>query len=58
MSGSLDTVAKELSRYKLHLMAILVVSWNNDGSEPKYDYKFIYANGDRLFCKYGNEINS
>jgi len=39
-AGSLKTVASELAKYNLDLMAVQGVRWDNDNSEPGDDYKF------------------
>jgi hypothetical protein len=44
-SGSLNTVAKELARYKLDLVGVQVVSWNTGGTVSAGDYTFFYGRG-------------
>jgi hypothetical protein len=43
-AGSLVTVSKELSKYKLHLVGVQV-RWEGDGSEQAGKYTFIYRKG-------------
>jgi len=38
------TVASELAKYKLDLVAVQRVRWVKTGSHPADDYIFIYAN--------------
>jgi hypothetical protein len=46
-AGSLMTVAKEISKYKLDLVGIQEVRWDRGGTEPAGEYTF--------FCGKGNE---
>jgi hypothetical protein len=46
-TGSLATVTKELSRYKLYLVGVQEVRWEGGGTEPVGEYTF--------FCGKGNE---
>jgi hypothetical protein len=41
---SLKTVARELAKCKLDLVTVQV-RWVEGGSQPAYDYKFLYGNG-------------
>ena len=51
-SGSLTTVARELSRYKLDLVGIQVVRWDNGGMVRAGDYIYIYI----FFLRKGNHL--
>jgi hypothetical protein len=44
-AGSLVTVSKELSKYKLHLVGEEEVKWECSGSEPAGEYTFFYREG-------------
>jgi hypothetical protein len=44
-AGSLMTVSRELSRYKLHLVGVQEVRWEGDGTEPAGEYTFFYGKG-------------
>jgi hypothetical protein len=46
-AGSLMTVAKEISKYKLVLVRVQEVKWNRGGMEPAGEYTH--------FCGKGNE---
>jgi len=41
---SLTTVASKLAMYKLDLVAVHEIRWNNAGSEPADGYTFFYGN--------------
>jgi hypothetical protein len=43
--GSLKTVSRELSKYKLDLVEIQEVRWDKGGTESADDYTAIYENG-------------
>jgi hypothetical protein len=43
--GSLTTVARELGKYKLDLVGVQVVRWENGGTERAEDYTFFYGQG-------------
>jgi exonuclease III len=43
-AGSLKTVAIELSKCRLDLVAVQEVSWDKGDSQPSYDYTFFYGN--------------
>jgi hypothetical protein len=47
MAGSLMTVSRELSRYKLDLVGMQQVIWEEGGTEHAGKYTF--------FCRKGNE---
>jgi hypothetical protein len=42
---SLKTVASELAKCKLDLVAVKEVRWGIGGSQPADDYIFFYGNG-------------
>jgi endonuclease/exonuclease/phosphatase family metal-dependent hydrolase len=44
-SVSLKTVASELAKYNLDLMAVQEVRWDKVGSQPADDWMFSYGNG-------------
>jgi hypothetical protein len=44
-AGSLMTVANEISKYKLDLMAVQEVRWDRGGTEPAGEYTFFYGKG-------------
>jgi exonuclease III len=44
-SGSLITVARELARYKLHLVGVQEVRWEKGGTVRAGDYTFFYGKG-------------
>jgi hypothetical protein len=44
-SGSLRTVARELTRYKLDLVGVQVVRWDEGGTVTAGDYTFFYGKG-------------
>jgi hypothetical protein len=44
-SGSLKMVARELGKYKLHLVGVQEVRWDKGGTEWAEDYTFFYAMG-------------
>jgi hypothetical protein len=44
-AGSLMTVAKEISKYKLDLMRLQEVRWDRCGTEPTGKYTFFYGEG-------------
>jgi hypothetical protein len=45
MAGSLVTVSKELSKYKLDLVGVQEVRWEGGGTEPAGEYTFFYRKG-------------
>jgi hypothetical protein len=45
MAGSLMTVAKGISKYKLDLVGVQVVRWGGGGTEPEGEYTFCYGKG-------------
>jgi exonuclease III len=44
-SGSLMKVARELARYKLHLVGVQEVRWDKGGTVRAGDYTFFYGKG-------------
>jgi hypothetical protein len=44
-AGSLMTVSRELSRYKLDLVGVQEVRWEGGGTEPAGEYTFFYGKG-------------
>jgi hypothetical protein len=44
-AGSLMTVAKEISKYKLDLVGVQEVRWDKVGTEPAGEYTFFYGKG-------------
>jgi hypothetical protein len=44
-AGSLLTVPKELSKYKLDLVGVQEVRWEGGGNEPAGEYAFFYGKG-------------
>jgi hypothetical protein len=47
-AGSLMTVAKEISKYKLNLTGVLEVRWDKGGTEPVGEYSFFLERGMRI----------
>ena len=43
--GSLTAAARELPRYKLDLVGVQEVRWDNGGMVREGDYNFIYGKG-------------
>jgi hypothetical protein len=39
-TGSLRTVAEEISKYKLYLLGVQEVRWGGGGTEPASEYTF------------------
>jgi hypothetical protein len=44
-AGSLMTVAKEISKYKLDLVGVQELRWDRGGTEPPGNYTFFYGKG-------------
>jgi hypothetical protein len=44
-AGSLVTVSKELSKYRLDLVGVQEVGWEGGGTEPTGEYTFLYGKG-------------
>jgi hypothetical protein len=63
-SGSLTTVARELSRCKLDLLGVQQVRWDNGGTLRGGDYICSYRKGNKIhqlgkfFCTPQNSISS
>jgi hypothetical protein len=43
--GSLMTVSRELSRYRLDLVGVHEVRWEGSGTAPSEEYTFFYGKG-------------
>jgi exonuclease III len=43
--GSLMTVSRELSRYRLDLVGVQEVRWEGSGTLPAGEYTFLYGKG-------------
>jgi hypothetical protein len=46
-AGSLMTVSRELSKYKLDLVGVQEVRWEGGGTEPAGEYTFFYEKWER-----------
>jgi exonuclease III len=46
-AGSLVTVSKELSQYKLYLVGVQEVRWVNGDTKPAGEYTFFYGKGNK-----------
>jgi len=64
-AGSLTVAARELARYKLHLVHVQVVRWDKGGTVRAGDYNFFYGKGNEnhqlgkgFFCTRPNNIIS
>jgi exonuclease III len=44
-AGSLMTVVKEISKYKLDLLGVQEVRWDGGDTEPAGEYTFFYLKG-------------
>jgi hypothetical protein len=44
-AGSLMTVSRDVSRYRLGLERVQEVRWDGSGTEPAGQYAFFYGNG-------------
>jgi hypothetical protein len=44
-AGSLMTVSRELSRYRLDLVGVQEVRWEGSGTAPAREYTFFYGKG-------------
>jgi hypothetical protein len=44
-AGSIMTVSRELSTYKLDLVGVQEVRWEGGGTEPAGEYTFFYGKG-------------
>jgi hypothetical protein len=47
-AGSLVTVSKELSKYRLDLVEVQEVRWEDGGTERAGEYTFFYERGMRI----------
>jgi hypothetical protein len=47
-AGSLKTVSRELTRYKLDLVGVQEVRWEGSGTEPAGEYTFCTGRGMRI----------
>jgi exonuclease III len=43
--GTLMTFSRELSRYRLDLVGVQEVRWEDSGTKPPGEYKFFYGKG-------------
>jgi exonuclease III len=46
--GSLRTVVRKISKYKLDLVGVQEVRWDRGGTEPAGEYTFFYGRGMRI----------
>jgi exonuclease III len=46
-AGSLVTVSKELSKYRLNLVGVQEVRWEGGGTERAGEYTFFYGKGNQ-----------
>jgi hypothetical protein len=44
-AGSLVTVSKELSKYRLETVGVQEARWEGSGTEPAGEYTFFYGKG-------------
>jgi hypothetical protein len=49
-AGSLVSLAKELSKYRLDLMGVQEVRWDRGGTEPGGEYIFFNGNEELIIC--------
>jgi hypothetical protein len=47
--GSLLTISRELARYKLDLVGVQEVRWEDGGTEPAGEYTFFYGKGNENY---------
>ena len=64
-AGALMAAARELPRYKLYLVGVQEVRWENEGTVKAGDYNFFYGKGNEnhqlgigFFCTSQNSISS
>jgi hypothetical protein len=57
-AGSLKTLASQLAKYNLDLVAVRKVRYVEGGSQPEENYTFFCGNVNRLFRTQGNQIRS
>jgi exonuclease III len=48
-AGSLNTVSRELARYKLDLVGVQEVRWEGGGTELAGEYTFLYGKGNEYY---------
>jgi hypothetical protein len=46
--GSLMTVSRESSRYRLNIVGMLEVRWEGNGTAPAGEYTFCYGKGNEI----------
>jgi hypothetical protein len=46
-AGLLRVVAEEVSKYKLDLVGVQVVTWDREGTKPAGQYTFFYGKGNQ-----------
>jgi exonuclease III len=60
-TGSLMTVLRELSRYRIDLVGVQEVRWEGSGTVPAGEYTFFYGKGNENhelgFCTLENHIS-
>jgi hypothetical protein len=63
-AGSLVTVSKELTKYRLNLVGVQEVRWEGGGTDPAGEYTFFYGKenenhelGTGFFCAQKNHIS-
>jgi hypothetical protein len=47
-AGSLMTLVKEMSKYKLNLVGVQVVRWDWGGAKPAAEYILFYGKGNEI----------
>jgi hypothetical protein len=47
-ASSLKTLARKLAKYKLDLVAVQNIRWDEGGSQPADDYIFFYGDGNAI----------
>ena len=62
-AGSLTAAARELARYKIHLLRVQEVRWDKESTVIATDYNFFYVkkmkiNWEQEFCTPQNRISS
>jgi hypothetical protein len=46
-AGSLRAIVVEISKYKLDLVGVQKVRWDESGTEPASEYTFFYGKGNK-----------